>query len=201
VKRALLICLALAAVFGVVGAVRWIGSGAAGAEAPGWYSRAAYPLAYDGAIRASARRNHLDPALVAAMIYAESQFDPRAVSDQGAVGLMQVLPATAGQIARETGGVSFTSADLQDPGINVRYGTRYLRTVLDRFGGNEVAAVAAYNAGAGAVAQWVAQASAAGHGLRVADIPYPETRAYVHRVMHLKRAYRKAYGDRLGPAS
>ena len=67
--------------------------------------------------------------------------------------------------------------------------------------GNEVAAIAAYNAGAGAVSQWVAEASAAGHPLRVADIPYPETRAYVHRVMHLKAAYRTAYGDRLGPAS
>ena len=60
--------------------------------------------------------------------------------------------------------------------------------------------IAAYNAGAGAVSQWVADAGAAGHPLRVADIPYPETRAYVHRVMHLKAAYRKAYGDRLGPA-
>jgi len=200
-KRVLLICLALAVVLGVVGVVRWFDSGAAGAEAPGWYTRAAYPLAYDGAIRASAQRNHLDPALVAAVIYAESQFDPRAVSDQGAVGLMQVLPATADQIAHETGGVSFTSADLQDPSINIRYGTRYLRTVLDQFGGNEVAAVAAYNAGAGAVSQWVAQAGTAGDKLRVAGIPYPETRAYVRRVLHLKRAYREVYGDRLGPAT
>ena len=200
-KRAVLICLALVAVLGVVVVVRWVGSWAAGAEVPAWATRAAYPLAYDGSIRASARRNHLDPALVAAVIYAESQFDPRAVSDQGAVGLMQVLPSTAQQIAHETGGVRFTSADLQDPTINIRYGTRYLRTVLDQFGGNEVAAVAAYNAGAGVVSQWVTQASAAGHPLRVADIPYPETRAYVHRVMHLKAAYRKAYGDRLGPAS
>ncbi len=200
-KRALLICLAFAAVLGLVGVVRWVGSGAAGAEAPGWYARVAYPLSYDGAIRSSARRNDLDPALVAAVIYAESQFDPRAVSDQGAVGLMQVLPDTADQIARETGGVSFTSADLQDPAINIRYGTRYLRTVLDQFGDNEVAAVAAYNAGAGAVSKWVAEARAAGHPLRVADIPFPETRAYVHRVMHLKAAYRKAYGSRLGPAS
>jgi soluble lytic murein transglycosylase len=201
VKRALVLCLALAAVLGVVGVVRWIGSGAAGAEAPGWATRVVYPLAYDGSIRASAGHNHLDPALVAAVIYAESQFDPRAVSDRGAVGLMQVLPETADQIAHETGGVTFTSADLQDPAINIRYGTRYLRTVLDRFDGNDVAAIAAYNAGAGAVSTWVAEASAAGHPLRVADIPYAETRAYVHRVVHLRDAYRKAYGARLGPAS
>ena len=200
-KRAVLICLAVVTVLGVVIGVRWIGSGAAGAGVPAWATRAASPLAYDGFIRTSAQHNQLDPALVAAVIFAESQFDPRAVSDQGAVGLMQVLPDTADQIAHETGGVSFTSADLQDPAINIRYGTRYLRTVLDQFGGNEVAAIAAYNAGAGAVSRWVAEAGAAGHPLRVADIPYPETRAYVHRVMHLKNAYRKAYGDRLGPAS
>jgi soluble lytic murein transglycosylase len=200
-KRALLICLALAAVLGAIAVVRWFGSGAAGADVPGWYTRAAYPLAYDGAIRSSARHDRLDPALVAAVICAESQFDPRAVSDQGAVGLMQVLPRTADQIAHETGGVTFTTADLQDPAINIRYGVRYLRTMLEQFGGNEAAAIAAYNAGAGAVATWVAEARAAGHPLRVADIPYPETRAYVKRVLHLRRAYRTAYGDRLGPAS
>ena len=70
-KRAVLICLALVAVLGIVVVVRWVGSGAAGAEVPAWATRAAYPLAYDGSIRASARRNHLDPALVAAVIYAE----------------------------------------------------------------------------------------------------------------------------------
>ncbi len=200
-RRVLLIGLALAAVAGLAGAARWVVSVASGPETPGWYARVAYPLEYDGAIRAAARRNHLDPALVAAVIYAESRFDTHAVSARGAVGLMQVLPATATQIARETGGVAFVPQDLRDPAVNVRYGCRYLRTVLDEFGDSTVAAVAAYNAGAGAVRGWVAQARARGHGLRVAQIPYAETRAYVRRVLRLRGVYRKAYGDRLRAAA
>ena len=200
-RRLLLVGAAVLVLAGVAGAAVWLWAGAGGAHGAGWYTRAMYPLKYDDAIRASSRHNDLDPALVAAVIYAESRFDASARSPHGAVGRMQVLPETAAQIARETGGVAFVPGDLEDPEVNVRYGTYYLRTVLDQFGGNEVAAVAAYNAGAGVVSQWVTQASAAGHPLRVADIPYPETRAYVHRVMHLRDAYRKAYGDRLGPAS
>ena len=120
------------------------------------------------------------------MIYAESRFDPTAVSQQGAVGLMQVLPETAAQIARETGGVAFVPADLEDPRVNIRYGTYYLRTVLDQFHGDRIAAIAAYNAGAGAVGEWEAAARAAGHPLRISDIPYAETRAYVRSVLEAR---------------
>ncbi len=129
-----------------------------GADAGSWYDRAVYPLQYDDAIRESSRHNDLDPALVAAVIYAESRFDAGARSDLGAVGLMQVLPETAEQIAGETGGVDFETDDLTDPEVNVRYGTYYLRTVLDQFDGDVVAAVAAYNAGAGVVQEWVDEA-------------------------------------------
>ena len=123
-----------------------------------------YPLDHAGAIRSSARRNGLDPALVAAVVYAESRFDEQARSSQGAVGLMQVLPDTADQIARESGGVAFTTADLEDPAVNVRYGCYYLRGALDAFDGDVVAAVASYNAGMGAVAEWRAEAADEGHG-------------------------------------
>ncbi len=94
---------------------------------------------------------------------------------------MQVLPETARQIADETGGSSFVEADLEDPKVNVRYGTYYLRTVLDQFDGDTLSAVAAYNAGGGAVGEWKAGAAAEGHSLRAGDIPFPETRAYVER--------------------
>ena len=110
---------------------------------------------------------------------------------------MQVLPETAAQIAGETGGVDFVPGDLTDPEVNVRYGTYYLREVLDQFDGDLVAAVAAYNAGAGAVQQWVDEARAAGHDLRIRDIPYEETRAYVRSVLEARAAYRHTYGDRL----
>jgi len=138
---------------------------------------------------------------VAAVIYAESRFDAGARSSHGAVGLMQVLPETAGQIARETGGVAFVPEDLADPEVNVRYGTYYLRTVLDQFTGDTVAAIAAYNAGAGVVQEWVDEAHAAGHDLRIPDIPFPETRAYVRSVLEARKVYRQTYGDRLPRSS
>ncbi len=152
-------------------------------------------------IRAAARRNDIDPALVAAVIYVESRFDERARSSQGAVGLMQVLPATGEQIAAETGGVSFSPADLEDPAVNIRYGSYYLRRALDVFDGDLRAAVASYNAGIGVVGEWTAAAAAEGRGLRIAEIPYAETRAYVRKVLELRRIYRQTYGVDLRRAS
>jgi soluble lytic murein transglycosylase len=201
VRRLFVFGLALAVLALLAGVALWVTVGSGGVSAPGWYARTVYPLEYESAVRASARHNGLDPALVAAVIYVESRFDPRARSPHGAVGLMQVLPETAAQIARETGGVAFVPADLEDPAVNIRYGCYFLRSVLDQFGGDVVAAVAAYNAGAGAVGEWVAAARAGGHALRVADIPYPETRAYVRSVLEARRIYRQTYGDRLRRAS
>jgi soluble lytic murein transglycosylase len=189
---ALLGAVALAAVAGVA---RWVAPLFA-TEGPSWYTRTVYPLEHTGAIRAAAHRYDLDPALVAAMIYAESRFDEHARSTQGAVGLMQVLPETADQIAGESGGVSFTAADLEDPRVNVRYGCYYLRHALDAYDGDLRAAIASYNAGTGAVAEWKAQAGEE-RTLRLRDIPYPETRAYVKKVLEARRVYRETYGDRL----
>jgi soluble lytic murein transglycosylase len=201
VRRLLPLGLALGVVFGLVFVALWVASGFGAAQAPGCYVRTAYPLEYEGSIRAAARRNDLDPSLVAAVIYAESRFDAHARSAHGAIGLMQVLPETAAQIAGETGGAAFVAADLEDPRVNIRYGCYYLRAVLDMFGGDRVAAIAAYNAGAGAGGEWEAAARAEGHSLRVADIPYGETRAYVRRVLDARRIYQKTYGDRLRAAS
>jgi soluble lytic murein transglycosylase len=201
VRRLVLFGLALAVVAGLAGVALWVSSGSGGVRAPDWYARAVYPLEYEGVIRATARRHDLDPALVAAVIYAESRFDATARSSQGAVGLMQLLPETAAQIARETGGVAFVPADLNDPRVNIRYGCYYLRAALDLFGGDRVAAIAAYNAGAGVVREWEAAARAAGHALRIADIPYAETRAYVRSVLEARAIYRETYDERLPRAS
>jgi soluble lytic murein transglycosylase len=192
------LALLAAAVAGAVVIAHWAGTRLADGGGPSWYTKTVYPLAYAGAIRAGAERYDLDPALVAAVVYAESKFDAKARSSKGAVGLMQVLPETADQIAGESGGTTFTTADLEDPRINVRYGSYYLRQALDAFDGDVRAAVASYNAGMGAVSEWVAQAHADGHRLRLRDIPYPETRAYVEKVLEARRVYREEYGDRLG---
>src|SRR6202035_3478566 len=135
---------------------------------------------------------HVDPALGAAVIYAESKFEPRP-SSAGAQGLMQILPATAYYLAHLSGGSRFTASDLASPRINVAYGSYYLRYLLDHYHGNEMLAVAAYNGGLANVDRWVAHAEAAGQTLTIAGIPFGETRAYVQRVLTAQHAYRAIY--------
>jgi soluble lytic murein transglycosylase len=155
------------------------------------------PLSDASIIREQASEKHLDPALIAAVIYAETKFDPRP-SLAGAEGLMQILPATAYYLAHLSGGTSFTASDLASPSINVAYGSYYLRYLLDHYGGNEMLAVAAYNGGLANVDRWAAQANATGRALTVKDIPFPETREYVRHVLAAQRAYRATYARQLG---
>jgi soluble lytic murein transglycosylase len=155
------------------------------------------PLSDASVIREQAADKHLDPALIAGVIYAETKFEPR-TSSAGALGLMQILPATADYIAHLSGGVRFTTGDLATPRINVAYGSWYLRYLLDHYEGNEMLAVAAYNGGLANVDSWVAKAREAGRTLTVADIPFPETRAYVERVLRAQAEYRSVYPHALG---
>lgn len=151
---------------------------------PDWFQRVRYPLKYEQIVRGHARNYQLDPALLAAVIYQESKFRPDAKSDSGAIGLMQLQPETAKGIAIRTGGSRFQTSDLYVPEINVRYGSWYLRHLLDKYEDEETA-LAAYNAGQRNVDEWRAQ----GEGIQ-----FSETRAYVDRVEHLKGVYRDAYG-------
>src|SRR5271163_1073654 len=157
----------------------------------------ALPLSDASIIREQAAEKRLDPALIAAVIYAETKFDPRA-STAGAQGLMQILPSTAYYLAHLSGGVSFTASDLAEPSVNVAYGSYYLRYLLDHYEGNEMLAVAAYNGGLANVDSWLASANAAHRPLTIAAIPFPETREYVRRVLAAQRAYRAEYADQLG---
>jgi soluble lytic murein transglycosylase len=149
------------------------------------------PLQHDDIIRQQAAEKHLDPAMIAAVIYSESRFRDQE-SHAGALGLMQITPETAHVIERLSGGTTFKTSDLSDPQINISYGSYYLRSLLDRYGGNEVAALAAYNAGTGNVDKW------GGSDLREADIAFPETRAYVDEVLDKQQDYRDQYADDLG---
>jgi soluble lytic murein transglycosylase len=155
------------------------------------------PLSDEGVIREQAAEKHLDPALIAAVIYAETKFEPRQ-SSAGAEGLMQILPATAYFLAHLSGGSRFTASDLASPRINVAYGSYYLRYLLNHYDGNEMLAVAAYNAGLANVDSWVASAKASGRQLTVEAIPFPETRAYVERVLGAQHEYRAKYPRQLG---
>ncbi len=157
----------------------------------------ALPLQDAGVIRQQASAKHLDPALIAAVIYAETKFDPRP-SSAGAQGLMQILPSTALFLAHLSGGVRFQTGDLATPSINIAYGSYYLRYLLNHYGGSEMLAVAAYNAGLTNVDEWVAQARAQGRELTVEAIPFTQTREYVRRVLNAQRAYRATYAQQLG---
>jgi soluble lytic murein transglycosylase len=155
------------------------------------------PLTNADVIRQQAADKRLDPALIAAVIYAETKFDPRP-SGAGAQGLMQIMPQTAEFLARRSGATSFTLGDLGTPQVNIAYGSYYLRYLLDRYGGDKTLALAAYNGGEANVDSWLASARAAGHRLTIADIPFPETRDYVTRVLQAQRDYRTTYATELG---
>jgi soluble lytic murein transglycosylase len=162
-----------------------VAAGAVGVSAvlttkPEWYLRARYPIKYEEIIQGHARNYDLEPALIAAVIYRESKFDARAGSSAGAIGLMQLTPATAKGIALRTGGTGFELSDLYNPELNVRYGSWYLRHLLDTYDGDVRKALAAYNGGRGNVERGVI---------------YPETKEYVDRVLVTRDAYRRAYPE------
>ena len=155
------------------------------------------PLSYSDVIREQAAEKHLDPALIAAVIYAETKFDPR-TSAAGAVGLMQILPQTAEFLARRSGGTTFQVSDLSEPDVNIAYGSYYLRYLLDEYGGNKMLALAAYNGGEANVDRWIAEARRDGHAMTIREIPFPETRDYVAKVLEEQRNYRRTYPSQLG---
>ena len=149
------------------------------------------PLRHDDVIRQQAERFDIDPALIAAMIKQESNFRDQ-TSSAGARGLMQITPETADTIETLSGGETFVYEDLADPELNIRYGSFYLNHLLDRFAGNEIAALAGYNGGPENAAAW------GGTELEIDDIGFAETREYVEAVLEFRTQYRDNYADELG---
>ena len=149
------------------------------------------PLRHEDIIRQQAAEKGVPPDLIAAVIYSESRFRDQ-TSHAGARGLMQITPSTAKLIEKLSGGQTFKFDDLSDPDINIRYGTFYLRYLIDKFGENVVAALAAYNAGETNVVAW------GGSSLQLDDIPFPETRGYVEDVLDKRVEYARHYRHELG---
>lgn len=158
----------------------------------------ALPLRHEDIIRQQAQEKDLDPALIAAVIYAESHFRDNQRSVAGAEGLMQLTAATANYIADKSGGVRFELDDLATPQVNIAYGAYYLRYLMQKYDDSETLALAAYNAGEGNVDRWLTEHGDGARSLRVERIPFPETRAYVERVEQAKRDYRTKYAAELG---
>src|SRR3954471_8621882 len=150
------------------------------------------PLRHEDIIRQQAAAKNLDPALLAGVIYAESKFEDR-TSEAGARGLMQLTPSTAEYIAHLSGGTAFNIDDLSTPQVNISYGAFYLRYLLNRYNGNLALALAAYNGGEGNVDRWIREGRS-----RVSQIPFPETRAYIRRVLDARAEYARKYRAELG---
>jgi soluble lytic murein transglycosylase len=155
------------------------------------------PLRHEDIIRQQAAQKDLDPALIAAVIYEESRFRDQ-TSHAGARGLMQITPETARFIAHDSGGTAFTQRDLATPQVNISYGAYYLRYLLRRYDGNATLAVAAYNAGETNVNNWVRVAGGEESFDTDRDVPFKETRDYVHDVQQRREQYKDHYGSELG---
>jgi soluble lytic murein transglycosylase len=175
----------------IIAAARMAQQGRLGAAVA---ERVRYPRAFWDMFDEAARKHSLDPYLVLALARQESLFNPRATSVSNARGLMQLMPATARKVARETG-IGASALDLYDPELNVALGTAYLRNLFAMFHGDEFKAVAAYNGGEHAVEQWTRKFPGADDEW-VENITYRETREYVKRVIGGWREYQLLYGQK-----
>jgi soluble lytic murein transglycosylase len=156
------------------------------------------PLRHEDIIRQQAADKGLDPALIAGVIYAESHFVDGRTSSAGALGLMQLTPATAKYIARKSGGTQFEVSDLGTPQVNISYGAYYLKYLMQRYHKDVPLVLAAYNAGEGNVDRWISRAQAQGKALDIRAIPFGETRSYVTKVLDARKQYRESYRHELG---
>lgn len=154
------------------------------------YWRILFPEVWWDTIQAESRKNGLDPYLVASLIRQESEFNPSVVSYANAYGLMQLLPSVGKAMAREEGLTHFQTFQLLDPETNIRLGTRYLRKMVEKFGGVTEYALAAYNAGDNRVADWQAAGPYSGMDEFVESIPFTQTREYVQAILRNIETYK-----------
>jgi soluble lytic murein transglycosylase len=154
------------------------------------YWRILFPESWWDTIKAESAKNNLDPYLVASLIRQESEFGPSVISYANAYGLMQMLPSVGKAMAREEGIAHFETYQLLDPVTNIRLGTRYLRHMLEKFGGVQEYALAAYNAGDERVAEWQAAGPYQGIDEFVESIPFTQTREYVEAILRNEETYK-----------
>lgn len=169
-----------------------IGTAQEGRVPDGW-RRFHYPVEEGGFLPARAKEFRLDPSLLRGLVRQESVFDAEAKSRAGALGLTQLMPATARVLARSVLRVRYRRAFLYDPGVNARLGAAYLRQMLDRFGGSPIAALAAYNGGPTRMARVLRENSGLTEDEILESHPASETREYVRRVLLYAESYRALY--------
>ncbi|GIP20954.1 lytic transglycosylase domain-containing protein [Paenibacillus sp. J22TS3] len=155
-----------------------------------------YPIYYKDEIRHHAAVNHIDPFMVAAIIRVETNYKANQESSKGALGVMQIMPDTAKWVISKAGlpDVSLESLK-QEPDKNIQIGSWYLKSLYDQFEGNEIAVIAAYNAGPTKVKSWIKSGKWDGRLETSKDIPFGETRHYVQRVAHYYEQYQDLYKE------
>jgi soluble lytic murein transglycosylase len=163
-------------------------------QVPTVYWKVLFPQPYWSDLVANSQKNGLDPYLVASLIRQESEFNAGVVSHANAWGLMQLLPSVGKSMAKKDGIKGYSANSLLNPTVNLQLGTTNLRLVLDRFGGQQEYALAAYNAGDVPVRQWIAAGTYKDIAEFVESIPYTETREYVQAILRNREIYRALYG-------
>lgn len=152
-----------------------------------------YPIKYSEYVYQYAEEYEVDPLLVFAIIKAESNFNPNVVSSSEAIGLMQLMDATAEEIARKMD-VDFTKkSSLYNPELNIRFGTKYFSDLLKEYNQNMMLALTAYNAGKGNLKRWIEQGTIKSDGSDIENIPYKETNIYVRKIMRDYKIYKELY--------
>jgi len=160
---------------------------------PREYWQALFPKPFWPDLKRYSSQNALDPYLVASLIRQESEFNPAAVSRKNAVGLMQLLPKVGKGVAKQEKLRHYSAQQLFTPAINLQLGTRYFRTMVDKFGAFEYA-LAAYNAGSDRVEEWLGAGKYRDPQEFVESIPFTETREYVQAIQRNANVYRQLYG-------
>lgn len=170
---------------------------AAGGESlPPEVLRLIFPIDYWQQLEGSSRRRGLDPYVVVALAAQESTFDAGISSSAGAIGLMQIMPATGRSVARQIGIKPFSTGRLTDPEVNMAIGTEYFGDLMSQFG-HAAYALAGYNAGGHRVTRWKSERPGLPIDEWIDDIPFPETQNYVKRILGTAEDYRRLYGGGL----
>ena len=165
------------------------------------FTKSLYPIKYEYYVESNAKKFGVDVCLVYGVIRTESGFDPNAVSQAGAIGLMQLMPDTFTWLQNYRTDFMpeklLDSSELYKPDVNIEYGTYLLRYLLDRYDGDVSLAIIAYNAGYGNVDNWLADGTIPKSGVTSEQIPFPETANYLTRVTEAMENYRELYYDEL----
>ncbi len=154
-----------------------------------------YPNDYSEEVLSASKREGVDQHLIEAVILAESRYQTSASSKVGAIGLMQLMPDTAHWIVEQRNLANITDEDLKNPAMNIDMGTWYLAYLLKEFKGNQILALAAYNAGRGNVESWMEEKGWDYDFKDIQAIPFPETREYVKKVLDYEAHYRELYTE------